>query len=77
MKQIKGENFEIDLVKGRVRLGLYSPEEKASLQVSVKLPDQQAGEAKGVLGRVSALLGMAKTAIDGVKDELEQGEDPG
>lgn len=72
--KIQGDNFEIDLVNGRVRLGLYSPEDKATIQMSVSLPDQQSEDTVGVLDKLQNLLTGVELMIERAKKDFKKPE---
>lgn len=68
--KFKKDNFEAEVVGGQLRVAFYSTDDKATVQMKVKLPEAQAGEAKVVLSKASGLLDMLKTRIDSYVSDI-------
>lgn len=69
---LSGDNYQLNLVQGQVNVKFYSPEEKASIQLTMKVPDDQSEEAVGVLNKLGTLLKGVELMVEGLKGDLRK-----
>jgi len=69
---IKKDNFYLVLSKGKADAGFYSQEQKATLHMSMNLPEKPSEKTVGLLDRIQILLKGMDLVIDRAKDDFKK-----